>query len=104
MDVVHMSARLLGVHAELVGGSDVLPAFDTATRHPCGEAPRIVVATQASFVERRATELTAPHDERVLEHAACFEIGQQAGDRLVRYLAPLAVIYFDVFMGIPSAA
>ena len=40
-------------------------------------------------VEGRAAELRRPNDERVVQHAALFQVAQQAGDRLVDVLRDL---------------
>src|SRR5215472_6287722 len=104
MNIVDVRPPLCRIHSEFVGRSNVLTALRSATRHPDREAPGIVVAAQASFVERRASELTAPDDERIVEHSTRFQIRQQAGDGLVGRFTPLAVISLDVLVRVPTAA
>ena len=43
-------------------------------------------------VERRAAELGGPDDERVVEHAALLQVGEQRGDRLVDVLGERGVL------------
>src|SRR5690348_14524187 len=52
---------------------------------------------------RCATELGAPHDQRVVEHAALLKISQQAGDRFVDLSRKTGVVRLDLRMGIPGA-
>ena len=56
--------------AELVSRTVGDARLGPAAGHPNGEAKRVVIAAVAALRERRATELTGPHNERVLEHAA----------------------------------
>ena len=60
-------------------------AFDAAAGHPAGEGLGVVLAAFGVFggVERRAAKLRGPHHERVGEHPALFQVGEQAGDGLV---------------------
>ena len=63
-----------------------MPALDAAAGQPHGEAVEVVVAADefaARFAHRRAAELAAPDDERVVEQPALLEVGEQRGDGLV---------------------
>jgi hypothetical protein len=64
------------------------PPFNAAD-HSNRKSPGIMVAALAFFAERRASELTAPDHQGVLQRPASFEIGQQAGDWLIRSATPL---------------
>ena len=46
----------------------------------------------------------APHHQRVFEHPSGFEVREQAGDGLVRDLAPLGVVRLQLRVGIPRNA
>ena len=78
-----------GVVAELVGLAVRDAAFDAAAGHPHREAADVVVAPAFGLIDvalghRRAAEFAAPDDERVVEHAALLEVGDQRGARLDR--------------------
>ena len=77
-----MDAFLYGAEAELVGGAVGHAALEAAAGQPDGEAPVVVVAAIAALRCRRAAELAAPEDERLIEQAALFQVLQQGGDRL----------------------
>ena len=51
---------------------------------------------------RRAAELAAAEDERLLEQAALFQIGQEGRDRLVALLAERAMGAGDVVVAVPG--
>ena len=61
----------------------VWPPLHAAAGHPHGEAVGVVVAAVALLAHRRAAELAAPDDQRLVEQAAALQVVQQAGDRLV---------------------
>ena len=83
MQVVDVDLVLDGVPAELVGRAVDDPPLHAAAGQPHREAERVVLAAVGPFGRRRAAELAAPDDERVVEQAAGFQVLEQAGDRLV---------------------
>src|SRR5579862_5511573 len=103
VNVVYVYRLLSRTHADLVGAPDILAALGAASRHPHGEAPRIVVTAVAQFIEWRTSELSAPDHQRILQHAAGLEVGQESGDRLVRRPAPFPVIFLDMLVSVPTA-
>ena len=72
VDVVNVIGLVDSSQPDLVRGADRLPGFDSATGHPNGEAPRVVIAAVALFVERRPAKLAAPNHERVVQQSAAF--------------------------------
>ena len=104
MDIVYVIAFAHSAQADLVCLTDGLSALHAAASHPHGEAPRIMIAPGPFLIERRPSELSAPHHQRIFQHAPRFQIGQQSGDRFVRSTAPLAVVALDVIVRIPPAA
>src|SRR6476661_9408869 len=77
-----------GVIAELVGVAVADAAFDSAARHPDGEALLMMIAAVA-LGHRRPAELTAPDDERLVEHAPALQIGEQCHAGLIDFLRDL---------------
>src|SRR5947199_10811052 len=89
---MHVDARLERLEAEGIGRAMHIAAFDAAASEPGREAPVVMVAAVdparvraggRQLDRRRAAELAAPDDERVVEHAALLEILEQGADRLV---------------------
>src|SRR6185295_7016374 len=67
--------------------------LDAAAGEPDREAERVVVASRAVLLGvRRAAELAAPPDQRVLEQAAALQVHEQARDRLVDRARVVAVL------------
>ena len=80
---MHVHAIANRVRAEFVRLAVDVPSFHAAPGEPHAERGRVVVAAVLPFGIRRATELAAPNDERVVQQAALLEVGQQTGDRTV---------------------
>jgi hypothetical protein len=86
-----------GAVAHVVGLAKGEPAFDSAASHPRAEALGLVFASvlldrcgaAEVLAPRRAAKFAAPHDERVFEQAARFEILEQRSDGLVGLRAEL---------------
>ena len=77
VEIVMRDGILDSVHPELVGRAVRDPRLDTAARHPHGEAVVVMAAPDGFFrkrlislLKRRATELSGPNDERVVEQTA----------------------------------
>src|SRR5688572_29455804 len=104
VDIVDMRGALDSAKADLIRRADGLAASDASAGEPHGEAPWIVVTAIALFIKRSTAEFTAPDDERLLQHASAFQVFKQRGDRLVRSLAPLLMIAFQVAVRIPAGA
>src|SRR4051812_36155250 len=67
-----------GVEAEVIARAEGEPRLDAATGEPHGERLRMMVAAIiAALRHGSAAELTTPDDERVLQHAALFEVLDQ---------------------------
>ena len=80
------------VVAKLVGGSVQRATFGSASGHPHGKTPRMVIPAIVLFRNTAlavdgTTEFTAPNDERVVEQATLLEIGDEPIARLVDVLA-----------------
>ncbi len=104
VDIVNVAGALDGAQTDLVGGADILPCFRSASGHEHREAPRIVVPSVAFLIERSASEFASPHDQGIVQHAARFQIRNQAGDRLIRFAAARRVVAFNIDVGVPTAA
>ena len=123
LEVVDVHGVLLGIEAEVVGSTVGHAGLDAAAGHPEGEDLAVVVssvflAIGAALGVRGAAELSAPDDERFVEHAALLEILDErsrglvdvAGHlgELILYAAvviPVAVVELDeadAFLGEPS--
>jgi hypothetical protein len=88
VEVVYMHAVLDDIVAEVVGLAEGRALVDARSGHQDREAARVVVTAVVSLGEGalrvgRTTELAAPDDERIVEQATLFEVGEQAGRGLV---------------------
>src|SRR5579862_4703430 len=64
MDVVDVYAVFHRIPTEFIGSADYFAAFDSAARHPDGEAVRVMIATQISLHNRCAAEFTRADNQR----------------------------------------
>src|ERR1041385_7809301 len=93
-----------GMETEFVRSSVDDALLDARAGHPDGESVGIVVASVGALAARRSPKFSGPHDERVLEHAALFEIFQQTGDGFVNFGGLLGVTLLQIFVGVPGVA
>ena len=105
--VGNVMAGLDGMKAELIGGSMNVPAFHAGSGKPNRETVRMMIAAvraaAALFHGRRAAELGTKNDHDIVEHAAAFQILEQAGNRLVNLAALSRMIFLQRAMRIPHA-
>ena len=105
VDVVHRGRvpaveRLVAPLVALAVGHAALHA---SAAHPVGEDERIVVAALARLRARHAAELGGPDDQRVVEHAALPEVGDERR-RAARHAArERPVVAADVLVRVPVA-
>src|SRR5258708_4581821 len=104
VDVMHVTRPVHRAQSDGIGSPDGLAALDAAPGHPHAEAPGIMIASLAFFVEGSASKLAAPYDQRVLQHSAGLQVAEQAGNGLVGNLAHLRVIAVEIGMCVPGAA
>ncbi len=84
MDVVDGDDVFGGVVAEFVGGSVAVTGFEAAAGEPHGEAGQVVVAA-VPLSHRRSAELGTEDDERVFEHVALLEVGDEGRHSLIDF-------------------
>lgn len=70
VQVINVDFAIDRVVSEVVGHSMDDSSLDAATGHPHRKSMLIVLATVAILSVRRASEFTAPHDERVIKQTA----------------------------------
>ncbi len=101
--------RVFGdVVAEVVGFSVISAAFDSGTGHPFGVTSWMVVATVICFGQTALTvngpsKFSAPDHQRVVQHAALFQILHQCVTRLVDDAALATNVVGKVAVLIPLA-
>ena len=79
VEIVDVDRVFGDVVAEVVGLAVSDPAFDPATCHPHAEVSWMMVATvvvsrESTLAVDGASELTAPDDQRILEHSESFQV------------------------------
>ena len=101
MNIVDRNGVDGGFPADFVGCAVAGAALDSAAGYPNAEAVWVVVAAFAFFAHGHAAEFAAPDDQRAVEQAALLEVGQQAGDRHVGFLAAGSVVFGEAAVGVP---
>ena len=76
MQVMDVDLVVLGIPAELVGGSVNRSPPDTTSGQSHGETEGVVLTTVFSLGGRRPAEFTTPDDQRIVEETAGFQVGQ----------------------------
>ena len=79
-----------------------MPPLDAAAGQPHRKALDVVVAAVA-LGHRRAAELAAPDDQRVVEHAALLEIVHQRRRAAIDFLGRAGDVAFHVAVVVPVA-
>ena len=97
MEVMHVDLVLGGSEADFIGRPDDLSALYAASSHPPAKPIGIMIPPMAFFSGRGAAELAAPYDEGVFQHAAGFQVRQQAGAALVDVTHQL-LVSFEIIM------
>src|SRR5439155_19594760 len=62
---------------------------------------RTVVAALAVLTRGSSAELAGPDNERLLQQAATFKVGEEGGDGLIGFAAVKGVVLADVGMSVP---
>ena len=101
MDVVNVESVLDGTHTHRVGRSVSQATTNTATRHPNGIAAHMMITAIGSGAVRRPSHFAGPHNQRVVEQSAPFEIHDQGRNGLVRYASVFFVSQLQRTMLIP---
>jgi len=86
VEVIHVSAILLGVVAEGIGGAVGDATLNAPTGQPEAEALHVMVApdhTLTALSHGSSPKFAAPHDECILEETAPLEVGNQTGYSLI---------------------
>ena len=92
------------LEAELIGGSVDYAGLDPTASQPHGEAVRIVVSAIALFGDRRAPELAAPDNERLIQQPATFRVTDQRGRGAVHIGAAPSEAFLQVLVVVPLLA
>src|SRR4051812_2153229 len=102
MDIVDVRAVLHSAQADFVRFPYDRAPFDTASSHPHGKAPWVMIAAIALFVEWSAAKFAAPNDQRAFQQTTRFEVSKQTGNRFVGLLAIFGMVPFEIIVGIPQ--
>ena len=90
LQIVDVDFVFHDAEAQFVGLAVMQAGLHAAAGHPHRETIGVVIAAKnvaargAAFAERRAAELAAADDQRVVEQAALLQISDQGGDRFIR--------------------
>src|SRR5262245_38615796 len=96
---------------DFVGRADDLAAADAPARHPDAEPVGIVIAALAvapavavTVRSRRPPEFSTPDHQSAIQQASRFEIGEQAGNRLVHRARHVLVVAVALRVAVPISA
>ena len=77
MQVVDVHGILNRVVAQFIRRAKDEPGFDPAAAEPDAEAGIVMIATVAALAHRGSAEFAGPNDQRLVQHAALFEVRDQ---------------------------
>ena len=78
--------------------------FDTAAAQPICEDVRIVITPLAALRARHASKFCCPKDDRVIQHAALFEVLDQCRSASCHTECKWPMIPLNVFVRVPIAS
>src|SRR3954447_1701496 len=104
MQVVHVNSMLRCIEAKVIAFTKRNARLNATSRQPHREAIRVMVATivAAPLHHRRAAELTAPDNERIVQKSALLEVLNQCRAGLVRVLAVVSNVVHKVAVLVPG--
>ncbi len=104
VQIVHVNFVHRRVETEIVALADGHAAFHAAAREPHRKTIRMMIAAVAVDVlhHRGAAKFTAPHHQRIVQHAALFEILDQGGSSAIGVEAILRDVFFERAVLIPG--
>ena len=103
MQIVNMDRILDCLKPELIGSTMNVTAPDPAARQPHAEPVMIMIAAidfagvrpgSGQLDGGRPAKFAAPDNQRLVQHAALFEIGEQRADGLIALTSQPAMIFF----------
>src|SRR5438552_4285524 len=105
MDVHRFSHNVVAIAVSIAKGET---PFDPAAGEPHREAawmmvPPVVVLRELSLTVNRPAEFAAPHDQRVLQQPALFQVLNQSSGSLVGTFALKGQVARQIVVLIPSA-
>src|SRR5205814_2230817 len=64
----------------------------------------VQVMNMDGILDGLESKFTAPNDQRILQHPALLEVGEQGADRLIALLGQFAMVLFEVIVIVPRLA
>src|SRR5262249_62127724 len=83
VEIMNVAFVLGHFHSEIVGLAVYNSAFDAAASQPRRESVGEMAAPVIAFRRGRASELSSPYDQRLIEQSARLQIADQPRDGLV---------------------
>src|SRR5690554_3990654 len=88
--------------AEFVGHPIANAGLHARPGHPAGESVGVVIASACTLLEERhAAELSAPHNQSVVEQSARFHIPNQRCGRLIEYRRMFVILLLQFAVSVP---
>ena len=104
MQIVYMECVLNGGVTQFIRVAVAESGFNSAPGHPTGESLDVMVSSVAgpTLAHGCATELTAPDDERFVQHAASLQVLDECGGGLIGQFGYGGEILFQATMVVPA--
>ncbi len=87
---------------DIVGCTNPNPGANATPGHPDGKTGAVVLAAMIALHHWGTSKLACPYDQRLLEKAPLFEVGNQRGDAGIRPACARSVVGIEGGVGIPT--
>jgi hypothetical protein len=101
VQIINVHTIFDGLVAEVIGSTVMKSSFYPSACHPDGEGMGVVITTERALRVGGSSKLASPDHERVLQHAARFEVCEQCRGGLVGRGSAGSMIGFDVVVSVP---
>ena len=101
LDIMNVEPIFRGAEAELVGGAHGDPGFGAAAGEPHGVGVDVMVPANAfsAFPHGRAAEFSTPYDQRRIEKASRFQVGDESSLTAIHIAADVFEVPTQSFTG-----
>src|SRR5262249_61783753 len=100
VEIMNVAFVLGHFHSVIVGLAEYNSAFDAAASQPRRESVGEMAAPVIAFRRGRASELSSPYDQRLIEQSARLQIADQPRDGLVN-IARQRLVSLHIGLGAP---
>src|SRR5687768_7154193 len=92
MQVMHLDGLFDGILPNIIRGAMHVAWLEPASRQPDAEAVAVMPATVRAFPGRRTPELSGPHYDGLIQHAALLQVRDKSRNGLVHIVSQAGVL------------